>query len=89
MILTTVITVWDKTTEALLFEGASTAIRDTDVRKIVDPNTGPGDLLFSGIVFPITEEEGHRILSLMGLKFDGSGDFHLSRERVVTPGEEI
>lgn len=36
-------------------------------------------------VHPITREQGMKLIGMMGLRFDGDGEFQISRERVEDP----
>jgi hypothetical protein len=79
--LSTCICVWDRDTDALLFEGSSAAIGPEDIRAVVGDDAFPEDPDIVA-VHPLTREQGMRLIEMMGLQFDGDGEFQISRELV-------
>jgi hypothetical protein len=79
--LATCICVWDPKTDKMLFEGSSATIGLEDIRAVIGPDAFPEDPDIIA-VHPITHEQGLRLIEMMGLRFEGDGEFHISREIV-------
>lgn len=86
--LATVICVWDAKTEELLFEGSSTSIGLEDIRSVVGLDAFPDDPEMV-VVHPISREQGIKLIEMMGKRFDGDGEFQISRELVDDPSLPI
>jgi hypothetical protein len=78
-LLETCICVWDPKTDTMLFEGSSAAIGLEDIRSVIGPDAFPGDPDIIA-VHPITRDQGIRLIEMMGLRFEGDGEFQISRE---------
>jgi hypothetical protein len=63
----------------MLFEGSSAAIGLEDIRSVIGPDAFPGDSDIIA-VHPITRDQGIRLIEMMGLRFEGDGEFQISRE---------
>lgn len=82
--LTTVVCVWHPETDELLFEGASALLSVDQVREVVgskfptqlEPMTG----------YPVSADQGRKLLDLMGLNYDGEGEFQVSSEPLKVVG---
>jgi hypothetical protein len=83
--LTTIVCVWDPKTEELLFEGSSTAVGLDDIRTVVGRDSFPQDPDLVKAIHPVTRQQGLKLIELMGLSFDGDGEFQVSRELVEAP----
>lgn len=79
--LATVVCVWGRQTDELLFEGSSTNVGLDDIRSVLGPGAFPEDPQLIG-VHPIPREQGMKLIALMGLRFEGDGEFHVNRESV-------
>lgn len=82
--LATFVCVWDSKTEELLFEASSTAIGLEDIRSVVGRDAFPEDPDMI-VVHPVSREQGMKLIEVMGLRFDGDGEFQISREMVDDP----
>lgn len=79
--LTTVVCVWGPGFDDLLFEGKSAGIDAEAIRSVVGRDAFPEDPEIVA-VHPIPREQGMKLIGMMGLDFDGDGEFHVSRELV-------
>ncbi|AWO92693.1 MULTISPECIES: hypothetical protein [Bradyrhizobium] len=78
--LATVVCVWHPETDELLFEGASQTLSVEAARAVVgtDFPEDPEPMA----AYPVSAEHGRALLGTMGLRFDGEGEFQVSREPV-------
>lgn len=81
--LAIVVCVWHPETDELLFEGASASLSVQTVRDVVGPSFPEHPEIMAA--HPVSVALGRALLDMMGKKFDGEGDFQVSREplRVV------
>lgn len=79
--LATVVCVWGAGFDELLFEGKSADIDADAIRSVVGRDAFPRDPEIVA-VHPISREQGMKLIGMMGLDFDGDGEFHVSRELV-------
>ena len=77
--LTTVVCVWGSGFDELLLEGKSASIDAEAIRSVVGRDAFPEDPEIVA-VHPIPCEQGMKLIAMMGLDFDGDGEFHVSRE---------
>lgn len=80
-VLSTCICVWDPKSDELLFEGSSATVGLDDVRSVIGADAFPEDPELV-VVHPITREQVLKLIDMMGLRFEGDGEFQISRERV-------
>jgi hypothetical protein len=79
--LSTCICVWDSKSDELLFEGSSATVSLEDVRSVIGPDAFPEDPELI-TAHPISREQGIKLISMLGLRFEGDGEFQVSREIV-------
>jgi hypothetical protein len=82
--LATFICVWDRKTNEPLFEGLSTTVGLKDVRSVVGRDAFPEDPEMIAVHL-LSRVQGMELIALMGLRFDGDGEFQVSREFVEDP----
>lgn len=82
--LATFVCVWDFKTGALLFEASSMTMSLEDIRSVVGRDAFPEDPDMIA-VHPVSREQGMKLIEMMGLYFDGVGEFQISREMVDDP----
>lgn len=76
--LAIVVCVWHPETDELLFEGASATLSVQTVRELVGPSFPENPEIMAA--HPIPVAQGRALLDMMGKKFDGEGEFQVSRE---------
>ncbi|MGY3582422.1 hypothetical protein ACVIGB_000654 [Bradyrhizobium sp. USDA 4341] len=79
--LATFVCVWHPETEELLFEGSSSTVGLEEIRSVVGHDSFPEDPEMIA-VHPITRDQGMKLIDMMGFKFEGDGEFQISRELV-------
>lgn len=85
--LTTVVCVWHPETDDLLFEGASALLSVDQVREVVGAKFPTNPEPMTG--YPVGADEGRKLLDLMGLSYDGDGEFQVSREPLKVAGSVL
>ncbi|EKS34486.1 hypothetical protein [Afipia broomeae] len=73
-----VVCVWHPETDELLFEGASASLSIRAVQEVVGPSFPENPELMAA--YPVPVGPGRALLRMMGKKFDGEGEFQVSRE---------